>query len=273
MKPRTAVILAAGAGTRMRRADVLTEVDFRQRVMADSGNKALIPFERPFLDYSLGALARAGFRQVCVVVSPLQEELIAHCEGLATNRLQIHVVQQREPKGTADAVLAAQSQLAHESGFAVLNGDTYYSEEALGALRALSGPGLVAFDRAGLLARGETNLDRARMARFAIVHCDSAGHLKGILEKPDPETYASLAEPVLISLNCWRFSPSIFQACGSIGKSVRGELELTSAVQYCIDHLDETFQVSISTAPVLDLSERGDIASVGSYLEGVEVDL
>ena len=257
----------------MRRADAPVEIASRQRAMADSGNKALIPFERPFLDYSLGALADAGFRKVCVVVSPSQDELIAHCEGLATACLEIEVVQQHEPKGTADALLAARPQLADEGEFSVLNGDTYYSVEVLRALRALAGPGLVAFDRAGLLARGETNLDRNRMARFAIVQCDAAGHLTRILEKPDPQTYASLAEPVLVSLNCWRFSPSIFRACGSITESERGELELTSAVQYCIDHLDGAFQVSISTAPVLDLSERGDIASVGSYLEAVEVDL
>ena len=94
-----------------------------------------------------------------------------------------------------------------------------------------------------------------------------------ILEKPEPAIYDSLPEPVLVSLNCWRFSSPIFLACEKIPESERGELELTAAVQYCIDELGESFRVSTSTAPVLDLSERGDIAAVASYIEGLEVDL
>ena len=273
MKLPTAVILAAGSGTRMQQLDVSASVTSQQASMAESGNKTLIPFERPFLDYSLGALAEAGFRRVCLVVSPFQDALVAHCQGLETGRLEIQLVVQDEPRGTADAVLAAEPAVGAVNEFAVLNGDTYYSIEALRSLQALGGPGLVAFDRAGLLARGESNLNRERLARFAIAQADSAGLLTRILEKPDPAIYDSLPEPVLVSLNCWRFSSAIFRACERIPESERGELELTSAVQYCIDELGESFRVSTSTSPVLDLSERGDIAAVASYLEGVELTL
>jgi len=273
VKVTTAVILAAGTGTRMRQADVSAALTSQQQSMAESGNKTLIPFERPFLDYSLGALADAGFKRICLVVSPNQDDLVAHCQELETARLKIELAVQHEPRGTADAVLAAEPAIGNESEFAVLNGDNYYSVEVLKALRALERPGLVAFDRAGLLARGESNLSRERMARFAIVQVDSAGHLTGILEKPDSATYASLPEPVLVSLNCWRFSPSIFRACERIPESERGELELTAAVQYSIDELGESFKVSTSTSPVLDLSERADITAVASHLEGLELDL
>jgi len=273
VKLQTAVILAAGAGTRMRRIDGSAVLTSEQQAMAETGNKALIPFERPFLDFSLGALADAGFRRACLVVSPYQDDLVAHCERLETGRLEIELVLQAEPRGTANAVLAAEPALGTDSEFAVLNGDNYYSIEVLRSLQALQGPGLVAFDRGGLLARGETNLDRERMARFAIVQADSAGFLTRILEKPDPATYDSFPEPVLVSLNCWRFSSTIFRACGTIPESERGELELTSAVQYCIDELGESFTVSTSTSAVLDLSERGDIAAVARHLAGLAVDL
>jgi dTDP-glucose pyrophosphorylase len=273
VKLQTAVILAAGVGSRMTRSNARAALTSQQEAMAASGNKALIPFERPFLDYSLGALAEAGFRRVCVVVSPSQSPLVAHCEGLETSRLKIDIVEQQMPRGTADAVLAARPAVAEESEFAVLNGDNYYSIEVLSALMGLEGPGLVAFDRAGLLERGETNLDRDRMARFAIVHLDSMGRLSGLLEKPDPKTYETLPEPVLVSLNCWRFSPTIFRACERISRSERGEFELTSAVQYSIDKLNETFTVAPSSSTVLDLSERGDIVAVEKYLRELEVAL
>jgi len=273
VKLPTAVILAAGSGTRMRHLDASASLTSRQAKTADSGNKTLIPFGRPFLDYSLGALAETGFKRVCLVVSPFQDDLVAHCQRLETGRLKIELAVQAEPRGTADAVLAAEPFVGTEGEFAVLNGDNYYSVEVLRSLQALEGPGLVAFDRPGLLARGESNLDRERMARFAIVQTDPAGLLARIIEKPDSATYDSLPEPVLVSLNCWRFSSAIFRACERIPESERGELELTSAVQYCLDELGEPFRVAISTSPVLDLSERGDIAAVASYLEGVEVRL
>lgn len=273
MKLRTAVILAAGSGMRMRQVDASAALTSRQASMAESGNKALIPFGRPFLDYSLGALTVAGFKRVCLVVSPGQDDLVAHCRGLDTRRLAIELLVQSSPRGTADAVRVAKPAVANELEFAVLNGDTFYSSEVLESLQALGGPGLVAFDRTGLLARGESNLSRERMARFAIVQANSAGLLTRILEKPEPAIYDSLPEPVLVSLNCWRFSSPIFLACEKIPESERGELELTAAVQYCIDELGESFRVSTSTSPVLDLSERGDIAAVASYIEGMEVDL
>ena len=169
--------------------------------------------------------------------------------------------------------MAAKAAVEADGEFAVLNGDNYYCVEALRSLRTLEGPGLVAFDRAGLLERGESNLDRDRMARFAIVQADSTERLIRIVEKPDSVTYASLPEPVLVSLNCWRFSSAIFPACEKIPLSERGEFELTAAVQFAIDELGECFQVSTSTAAVLDLSARGDIAPVAAYLENLEVAL
>src|ERR1700688_4936706 len=70
-----AVILAAGLGTRMRKADDAASLDARQAAIADTGVKALIPIKRPFLDYVLHALADAGFKRVCLVIGPDHHEL------------------------------------------------------------------------------------------------------------------------------------------------------------------------------------------------------
>ena len=48
-----AVILARGLGTRMRRQEEGVELSDEQRAAADSGQKAMIRFGRPFLDYVL----------------------------------------------------------------------------------------------------------------------------------------------------------------------------------------------------------------------------
>ena len=131
--------------------------------------------------------------------------------------------------------------------------------------------GVAVFDPEALLAG--SNIPAERIARFAVVESDGAGCLRRIVEKPDAATLARLPRPLGVSMNCWRFTPAIFTACRSIGPSPRGELELTDAVQYAIDHLGERFRVLWCRSPVLDLSSRGDIEPVARRLAGVEVDL
>ena len=54
-------------------------------------------------------------------------------------------------------------------------------------------------------------------------------------------------------MNCWRLNASIFAACRRVEPSVRGELELTDAVQLAVDELCTRFRVILSREPVLDL--------------------
>ena len=68
--PDKVVILARGMGSRMRRGDSSAGLDERQAAVADSGVKALIPIDRPFLDYVLSRVADAGYRRVCLVIGP-----------------------------------------------------------------------------------------------------------------------------------------------------------------------------------------------------------
>ena len=55
-----AVILARGLGTRMRVQDAAAGLSADQAAVAATGIKALMPIDRPFLDYVLGALAEAA---------------------------------------------------------------------------------------------------------------------------------------------------------------------------------------------------------------------
>ena len=56
-----AVILARGLGTRMRETDGDAELTAEQTAVAESGVKAMMPIDRPFLDYVLSELAEHGF--------------------------------------------------------------------------------------------------------------------------------------------------------------------------------------------------------------------
>jgi glucose-1-phosphate thymidylyltransferase len=70
-------------------------------------------------------------------------------------------------------------------------------------------------------------------------------------------------------MNCWLFTPLIFDACRKIGPSARGELELPQAVQLAIDTMGMRMRVIRVAEPVLDLSTREDVSQVQSLLQNV----
>ena len=181
------VVLGAGLGTRMRSGDVegLSE---SQRRVADSGVKALVPIDRPFLDYVLSTVAEAGFRRACLVIGPDHDELRHYYgEVVDARRLHFEFVVQAEPLGTADAVAAAR-EFACGDPFLVINADNHYPLQALQALRGLSGPGLVGFERSALVA--QSNIPAERIERFAVIEVAADRSLPRVGDKPSPEQLA-----------------------------------------------------------------------------------
>src|SRR6185437_10854030 len=104
-----AIVGAAGRGTRMR-APTGATLTAEQAAAADAGAKPLIPVgsARPFLDYSLSALADGGFVRVCLVVAPGDAAIRdRYSSELRLERLEIAFAEQAAARGTADALLAA----------------------------------------------------------------------------------------------------------------------------------------------------------------------
>src|SRR5437879_8638538 len=80
---QTAVILAAGHGTRM-----------RSRIP-----KVLHPIcGRPLIDWVLEAVNEAGAKHVTVIANPHHADVAAHLDG------RVELVYQRDPRGTAHAL-------------------------------------------------------------------------------------------------------------------------------------------------------------------------
>jgi dTDP-glucose pyrophosphorylase len=264
-----AVILARGLGTRMRRMDGTAALTSDQAAAADEGVKAMMPLERgqPFLHYVLSALADGGIREVCLVVAPDATMLQRHFrQELTLRRLRIGFAVQREAKGTADAVLAAEA-FAGNDRVLVLNADNYYPVEAYRALVDAEGSALPGFDRESLVTLG--NIDEERIRRYALLRVSSDSCLEEIVEKPDEATFTEMGPHALVSMNLWAFTPRIFEACRRVKPSSRGELELPDAVRILMQELHERILVIPFKAGVLDLGTRGDVAKVEESLRGV----
>ncbi len=257
------VVLAAGRGTRMREAaDV--PLTAAQAAAAERGLKTLVPLGgRPFLAHVLGEAVAAGFDEACLVVGPDQpgdaDPVRRAAEALQTP-LRLRFAVQAEPRGGADAVLAAEAVVGG-APFVVINADNLYPASVLRGLRELGGPGLAAFDRETLVR--ESNIPAGRVAAFALIE-ERDGVLVEIVEKPGPDVAARMAAAP-VSMTAWRFDHSIFDACRQIGPSPRGELELPDAVALAMSR-GALFRVLHVRAGVLDLSRRQDIPALERLL-------
>lgn len=268
---RKAVILARGLGSRMRRGDSSASLNEAQARVANAGMKALIPIGataagvgRPFLDYVLSALADAGISDACLVIGPEHTELREYYEGVGRpQRLRVHFATQHVARGTADAVLAAESFAAGDHVL-VLNSDNYYPAVAYRLLCAYGGAALPGFDREALVR--QSNIEPAKIKAFALLDVATDGFLSDIVEKPDDATFTRMGAHALVSMNLWVLPPAIYDACRQIQPSARGELELPDAVRHAIRQLSVRFRVFPVAEGVLDLSSRADVAAVADAL-------
>jgi dTDP-glucose pyrophosphorylase len=266
-----AVVLARGKGTRMQRPADAGGLTIEQAAMADAGLKAMMPFGgRPFLDYVLRAIADAGCTDVCLVVAP--EHRIIHdyyTQRRTPTRIRITFAVQEEPRGTADAALAAEPFTAAEP-FIIMNADNYYPPHVLRGLVELDGPGLPAFSRQGLLRDGY--IEPRRVRNYAVLRIADDGTLDDVIEKPDESIVATLGDEFFVSMNCWRFDEHIFEACRQVPPSPRGEMELPNAVRFAVHTLGQRFRTFPVDAAVLDLSFRSDVPNVAQTLASLEAE-
>ncbi len=267
-----AVVLARGLGTRMQAPDGTAPLTAAQNDVADTGIKALVPLDedRPLLDFILSALADAGVREICLVIGPEHTAIRERYEAVVKpRRFRLSFAIQEKPRGTGDALLAARD-FGNGDEFLMVNSDNYYPIGVLRTLVEMGRPGTVLFTPEGLTAG--SNIEPARILAFALGVTGRDGCLDALIEKPDAAALARIGPVRQVSMNCWRFPPSIFEACRRLTPSSRGELELTDAITMAIAD-GVRFKVLGSGEGVLDLSRRGDIPVVRDRLRHVKVDL
>jgi glucose-1-phosphate thymidylyltransferase len=248
----------------MRAQDDGAALTAEQAAAAETGVKALVPIGRPFLDHVLSELADAGFDRACLVIGPEHDAVRAHYDALDLTRITVDYAVQAEPRGTADAVLAAADWVGGDR-FSVINSDNLYPAATSRRLRAVAGAGLVAYDAEALTA----GIDPDRVRGFAIVEV-ADGRLVRLVEKPDAATLAAAGPHVRVSMNHWLFTPAILDAARDVPLSSRGEYELPAAVALSMSR-GEVYEVVPASAMVLDLSRREDVARVTVALADHEV--
>ncbi len=265
----TAVILAAGRGSRMQRqADADKRLSPEVRDLAEKGLKGLIPVAgSPFLDYTVKRLVGAGIDHVCLVLAPKAREMRDYGSRISKKfDIDVSYAVQKAPRGSADAVMASEEAVGGEN-FLLCNCDNLYPQDALSKLVSLpQGSCAVAgFDRDVMLRSGNFKPDRIKS--FAVLHIDNAGNLVEIVEKPQSADNYGHKGKLWVSMNLFRFTPAVFDFCRRIKPHPeRGELELTEAVSRMIAAPECRFEAVFASGAVLDMTGKSDIETVKAAL-------
>lgn len=201
-----AIILAAGAGTRMKskKPKVVHEV-----------------LGKPLVSWVLDAAKQAGAERVVTVVGHMREQVIPLVES------DSQVVVQEEQRGTAHAVLVCADALAgFEGSLVVLSGDcpliTAETVSALVRMREENDAAVVV-----LTMQPENPFGYGRIIR------DEAGQVARIVEQKDATPEEAAVTECNSGFYCFD-AKALFEALGQVGSNnAQGEFYLTDVLAIC----------------------------------------
>lgn len=202
-----ALILSGGKGTRL-------------RPITHTAAKQLVPVaNKPILFYGIEAIRDAGIKELGIVVGDTHEEIREAVGDGAHWGVKVTYIQQEAPLGLAHAVKVSQDFLGDEP-FVMFLGDNLIKDGITGFVEEYVQSGA----NSQVLLAHVPNPQEFGVAQL------EGDRIVGLVEKPEkPPSDLAL-------VGVYMFDSNIFEAVNSIKPSARGELEITDAIQYLIDH-------------------------------------
>jgi len=201
-----ALVLAGGKGTRL-------------RPITHTSAKQLIPIaNKPILFYGLEAIAKAGIKQVGIVVGDTGAEIRAAVGTGAQFGLKVSYIPQKAPLGLAHAVKISRKFIG-TSPFLMFLGDNLLKDSLVPLVKDFA----QRKPNAQILVAKIPNPQQ-----FGVVEMKGESVVR-LVEKPkEPKSDLAL-------VGVYMFDKTIFGAVSRIRPSARGELEITDAIQRLVD--------------------------------------
>lgn len=203
MRVPTAVVLAAGEGTRL-------------RPLTHNRPKPMLPAaNQPILEHVLDALVDAGITNICLVVG-YKRERVQEYFGPQYRDIPIEYVTQEKQLGSGHALLQARSVV--DDPFVVVNGDQLTDENSITRVT----DSFAEADDAVMAV-----VDRPQAGRYGVVTLEG-DRVVELNEKPDTDEYG------LINAGIYAFTAAIFESIDTTPRR-QGELFLTDAITHHIE--------------------------------------
>ncbi len=279
MSKPTLVILAAGMGSRY---GGLKQVD------------GLGPNGETIMHYSVYDALRAGFGKIVFVIrKSIESEFISLFVNTFKGTVPYEIVYQEidmlpkgiacppervKPWGTAHAIWVCQN--AVQEPFAVINADDFYDQNAFEVLsNALTQPGLKngtyfmvgyrlanTLSEEGYVSRGVCTVDQNSMLVDVVERTQIQRSNHSIVFKEQNGDMIELNSESLVSMNCWGFTPDLFNHIDSmlnefLGGSLadpKAEFYIPTVVNKLIKGSNATCKVLPSTAQWFGVTYPGD---------------
>ncbi|MEU9608372.1 glucose-1-phosphate thymidylyltransferase [Streptomyces sp. NPDC048057] len=242
-----ALVLSGGAGTRL-------------RPLTHTSAKQLVPVaNKPVLFYGLEAIAEAGIREVGIIVGDTADEIREAVGDGSKFGIDVTYIPQELPLGLAHAVLVARDFLGDDD-FVMYLGDNFIVG------------GIADLVHGFCEDRPDAQILLTRVSDpsvFGVAELDAAGEVVRLEEKPQhPQSDLAL-------VGVYLFTPAVHEAVRAIQPSLRGELEITHAIQWLIDRSYRVRSTTITgywkdTGNVIDMLEvnRSVLETMEPWIEG-----
>ncbi|MFA9564678.1 MAG: glucose-1-phosphate thymidylyltransferase RfbA, partial [Acidimicrobiales bacterium] len=238
------IILAGGTGSRLHPITLGT-------------SKQLLPvYDKPMIYYPISVQMLAGIREILIITTPDESDAFRRLLGTGEQwGIELSYAVQPRPEGLAQAFIIG-AEFLEGTGCSLVLGDNLFYGAGLSVQLAKA-----ATKESGGTVFGYHVRDPER---YGIVELDDAGRPVSIEEKPsDPRSNWAVT-------GLYFFDGRVVEAAEQAVPSERGELEITSVIDYYLERGDlEVVQLDRGYA-WLDTGTHDSLLQASSFIETLE---